>query len=68
MTEEEWLSAEYSDPLMHFVAPKVSDRKLHYFAIACARRIVSLLVLNSTGTVPPLAAPHASICVADLLP
>jgi hypothetical protein len=44
MTEEEWLAAECSDPLLRFIEPRVSDRKLHYFAIACSRRISPLLV------------------------
>jgi hypothetical protein len=44
MTEEEWLKAQHSAPLLHFIAPKVSDRKLYYFDIACARRIAPLLV------------------------
>jgi hypothetical protein len=44
MTEEEWLSAEFSDPLLRFIEPKVTDRKLHCYAIACARRIAQLLV------------------------
>jgi hypothetical protein len=43
MTEEEWLTARYSDPLLQFIEPKVTDRKLHYFDIACARRIAALL-------------------------
>ena len=43
MTEPEWLRARYSEELLRFIEPKVSDRKLHCFAIACARRIAPLL-------------------------
>jgi hypothetical protein len=43
MNEEEWLTAQHSATLLHFIAPKVSDRKLHYFAIACARRLAPIL-------------------------
>jgi len=49
MTEEEWLTAEYSEPLLHFIEPKVSDRKLRYFDIACARRISPLLVHDDSA-------------------
>src|SRR5438046_9889183 len=43
MTEAEWTAAQYSDELLRFIEPRASDRKLHYFAIACARRIAPLL-------------------------
>ncbi len=49
MTEEEWLTAKCSGPLLHFIAPKVSDRKLYYFDIACARRITPLLVHHASS-------------------
>jgi hypothetical protein len=44
MTEEEWLTAEHASALLQFIEPKVSDRKLYYFDIACARRITPLLI------------------------
>src|SRR5947207_13025342 len=43
MTEAEWTTARHSGDLRAFIEPRVSDRKLHYFAIACARRIAPLL-------------------------
>jgi hypothetical protein len=43
MTEADWLTARHSDDLLRFIEPRASDRKLHYFAIACARRIAPLL-------------------------
>src|SRR5262245_47686524 len=49
MTEEEWLTAQIASPLLHFIAPKVSDRKLYYFDIACARRITPLLVFPASS-------------------
>jgi hypothetical protein len=44
MTEHEWLTAQHSAPLIQFIRPKASDRKLHYFDIACARRLEPLLI------------------------
>src|SRR5262249_61078280 len=43
MTEHEWLTTANAEMLIRFVAPGASDRKLHYYAIACARRIKQLL-------------------------
>lgn len=48
MTEAEWLGAKFADPLLEFIEPTVSDRKLHYYAIACARRITPLLTHPSS--------------------
>ena len=44
MTEAEWLECKESGPMLQFIEPRVSDRKLHCFAIACARRITPLLI------------------------
>jgi hypothetical protein len=49
MTEEEWLTAQISDLLLHFIEPKVLDRKLYYFDTACARRIAPLLVFPASS-------------------
>lgn len=43
MTESEWMTAQHATDLLRFIEPRASDRKLHYFAIACARRIAPLL-------------------------
>ncbi len=43
MTETEWKTARHAEALLRFIEPRTSDRKLHYFAIACARRIAPLL-------------------------
>jgi hypothetical protein len=49
MTEEEWLSAIHSDALLRFIEPKVSDRKLYCYDIACARRIAPILIDPSSS-------------------
>ena len=67
MTEEEWLTAQYSEPLIHFVVPKVSDRKLYCFDIACARRIAPLLVFpESSHAVDVLERFVEGQCGADV--
>jgi hypothetical protein len=43
MTQQEWLMSTRADDLLRFIEPNTSDRKLHYYAIACARRITLLL-------------------------
>jgi len=39
--ENEWLSADDPVPLLHFLADKVSDRRLRLFACACVRLVWS---------------------------
>jgi hypothetical protein len=48
MTEADWLNVESSDELLRFIEPTASDRKLHYFGIACARRIAMLLPIPAS--------------------
>ncbi len=39
MTEAEWLACADPTPMLAFVAARTTERKLHLFACACARRV-----------------------------
>jgi hypothetical protein len=43
MTEQEWLACTDPTPMLVFMRPRTSDRKLRLLACACCRRIWSLL-------------------------
>lgn len=43
MTEQEWLAANDSRPMLEFLLDRLTERKLRLFAFACCRRIWSLL-------------------------
>lgn len=40
MTEQEWLQCTDPERMLGFLKGKVSDRKLRYFLVACARRVL----------------------------
>jgi hypothetical protein len=40
MTEAEWLACTNPQPMLEFLRDKASDRKLRYFLVACARRVL----------------------------
>jgi hypothetical protein len=48
MTEADWLSGQSAVELLRYIEPTTSDRKLHYFGIACARRIGMLVPLPAS--------------------
>jgi hypothetical protein len=39
MTEDEWLAAEESGPMLEFLRGKATDRKLRLFSVACFARL-----------------------------
>ena len=44
MTEAEWLVATRPAPMLEFLREKADDRKLRLFAVACCRRVESMLL------------------------
>jgi hypothetical protein len=48
MTESEWLACDDPTPMLRFLEPTVSDRKLHLYAIASCRRIAPLLPIPAS--------------------
>jgi hypothetical protein len=42
VTEAEWLASVKPEPMLNFLAPRASTRKLRLFAVACCRRVLHL--------------------------
>jgi hypothetical protein len=43
MTEAEWLECPHPDPMMDYLLPRISNRRIHLLACACCRRFWHLL-------------------------
>src|SRR5262249_23490484 len=55
MTEAEWLACTEPQKMLEFLRGKASERKLRLFAVACCRRVWSLLVDDRTRQTVPAA-------------
>jgi hypothetical protein len=51
MNEEEWLNFADPHPMLEFLEGKASDRKLRLFAVACSRRVWTLIDSLGRGAV-----------------
>ena len=65
VTEQEWLKCNDPEPMLAFVKPKASLRKLRLFAVACCNRINPLLVHPVSRKAVEIAELNADELVSD---
>jgi hypothetical protein len=67
MTEAEWLTATYTEPMLEFLRGKASDRKLRLFGVACCRSMFATVTINPWDEHAVMTAERYADGVAELI-